>query len=266
MHPAPLKRIALITAIALSSTLLWAAAKPWLENPLRFAGYAIILWPALALVLQGAVAGVAWLMLDGVPERMAAILASWATFVIFWRPDIWYISMLPLFAGLWYLSARRIRNDITDRHKLRITTSLGTGMTPLYLGTFLMLSLGFYLLPAYHTVGAGDVSAGVQSQIQSAYDNPLITAQLDTLPAGMRVQVKADLSQQADVYVKRFLGPLGPFLPPLLAFALFLVLWSFLFIFRELAVWTGALLFWVLKTTKFVRIEEKDIKAQVLVL
>ncbi len=266
MQSASIKRIVIICAVALTATLVWATAKPWLENPLRFSGYAILLWPSLALVLASAVAGLAWMMLDSKTDRFAAILASWASFVIFWSPDIWYVSMLPLFALLWHLSATRIRDDLSDRHTIRIRTSLGAGLTPLMLGTFLMLSLGFYLLPAYHNVGASEVSVGLQGQLTDAYDNPLVVAQLNQLPPSMRAQVKADLSKNVDAYVKRFLGPLDAYVPPLLAFALFLVLWSVLFIYRELAIWFGLLLFRGLVASGFVRIVEKDVKAETLSL
>jgi len=266
MHAVSFKRIGLIVAVAASSAFVWSAALPWLKSPFLFSGWWVIVWPALALTLQGAVVGLAWMMLDGVLERLAAILASWATFVLFWHADIWYLTMLPVFAGLWYLSSRRIRNDLTDRHKVRVSTSLGAGISPAILGTFLMLSLGFYLLPAYHSVGASDVSTGIQGQIRSTYENPAVKQQLDQLPATQRAQVESDLSKNVDSWVKRFLGPLGPFLPPLLAFGLFLVLWSTLFIFRELSIWLGVILLWLLRSVGFVHVEEKDVKAEVLVL
>lgn len=266
MHAASLKRIGLIIAVALASVLVWATAKPWLESPFRFSGYSIVLWPALVFTIASAVTGLAWMMLESRWDRLAATLASWATFILFWSPDIWYLTMLPIFGFLWYLSSRRIRIDLLDRHKIHVSTSLGTGMMPLMLGTCLMLSLGFYLLPAYHTVGPHDVSVGIQSQIDSAYENPTVAEQLNQLPPAMRAQVKADLGKSVDDYAKKLLGPLGPFLPPLLAFGLFLVLWSVLFVFRELAIWSGAGIFRLLRLTTFVRIEEKDVKAEVLVL
>jgi|GEM_PF-5650745 len=266
MQAASIKRSIIICAVALSATLLWATAKPWLESPLRFSGYAVVVWPSLALVLASSITGLAWLMLESAKERLVATLASWATFIIFWSPNLWYLSMLPVFAGFWYLSAKRMRDDLADRHTIRIRTSLGAGLTPLMLGTFLMLSLGFYLLPAYNQVGVKEISVGIQNQISDTYKNPLVEAQLNQLPPSVRAQVKADLAKSVDAYVKRFLGPLGPFLPPLLAFGLFLVLWSVLFIYRELAIWFGAFLFFILTKTGFVRIVEKDVKAQSLAL
>lgn len=266
MESASYKRIGLIVAVAVSSTLVWATAKPWLESPVAFSGYMVLVWPALAVAFSSALTALAWMLLVRPIERIAAILASWASFIIFWVPDIWYVSVLPLFVFLWYESSRRIRNDVADRHKIRVSTSIGAGLTPLLLGTFLMISLGFYLLPAYHTVTPGRVSIGVQGWLEGAYSQPLVEQQLSQLPPSMQAQVKRDLAKNVDDWVKQILGPLGPFVPPLLAFALFLVLWSVSFIFREVAIWLGVLLFMILKSVGFIRVGEKDVKAEMLSL
>lgn len=266
MESASYKRIGLIIAVALSSTLVWATAKPWLESPVAFSGYMVLAWPAIAVVFASALTGLAWMLLVRPIERIATILASWVSFIFFWKPDIWYVSVLPLFVFLWYESSRRIRNDAGDRHKVRVSTSIGAGLTPLLLGTFLMISLGFYLLPAYHTVTPSRVSIGVQGWLEGAYNQPLVEQQLSQLPPSMQAQVKRDLAKSVDDWVKKVLGPLGPFVPPLLAFALFLVLWSVLFIFRELAIWLGVLLFMLFKAVRFIKVGEKDVKAEVITL
>jgi len=51
-----------------------------------------------------------------------------------------------------------------------------------------------------------------------------------------------------------------------LAFGLFLILWGLSWIFIWLSVLLGMLIFWILKKTKVVSIEERDIKAEVLIL
>ncbi len=266
MEAIPLKRISLICAVALSSALLWATAKPWLESPMRFASYTVIIWPSIALILSSAITAITWMLLERPIERVSAIVASWASFILFWSPDLWYISMLPLFAGLWYLASQRIRSDMSDRHSLRVSTSLGAGLTPLMLGTFLMISLGFYLLPSNHTVGVKEVSVGVQGYLKDAYTNPVLAAQLNQLPASMRAQVKSDIAKNVEMYIQKYLGPLGSFLPPLLAFGLFLVLWSVLFIYREGAIWCGVGIFAILKAVGFLKVATRSVQAEVIEL
>lgn len=260
------KRIALIVAVALTSALVWATTRPWLENPLAFSGYTILLWPTLALTLATSVTGLTWMFLVRPVERIAAILVSWVSFIFFWPADIWYVTMLPLFAILWYEASRRIRNDIEDRHKIRVSTSIGNGLTFVLLGFFLMISLGFYLLPAYHEITPERVSIGIQGWLEGSYTQPAIEKQLSQLPPSMQAQVKRDLAKSVDDWVKRILGPLGPFVPPLVAFVLFLVFWSVSFIFRELAIWLGVGLFRILKSTGFVTIGHKEVTSDILIL
>ncbi|MCC6405177.1 MAG: hypothetical protein IT405_02205 [Candidatus Yanofskybacteria bacterium] len=260
------KRIGLIVAVVLCATLTWATARPWLESPDRFSSFMAALWPSVAVVLLAAVAANAWMLLPRPVERLAAMLASWATFILFWRPDIWYLSVLPVLLFFWYEASRRIQGDMVDRRRLRVNATLGQGVKFILLGAFLMISLGFYLLPSSQQADFRVVSKGLQSSLESTYDQPLVQQQLSQLPAGMQAQVKRDLARFVDDWVKRVLGPLGPLVPPILAFALFLALWSVSFIFREVAIWTGVGIFALLKATKFVRVEEQDVKAEVLSL
>lgn len=266
MDRAAYKRVALIVAVTLSSALVWATAKPWLESPLAFTGYMVLLRPALAVIFASAVTSLAWMLLSRPIDRLAAILASWVSFIFFWSPDIWYVTVLPLFVLMWYESSRRIHNDTEDRRRIRVRSTLGSGITLILLGIFLMISLGFYLLPQYHTVTPRRVSLGIQSWLEGAYDQPLIENQLSQLPPSLQSQVKRDLARVVDDWVHRILGPLGPFVPPILAFALFLVFWSVSFIFREAAIWLGAFMYRGLKAAGFVRIEEKEVKSQVMTL
>jgi hypothetical protein len=208
------------------------------------------------------------MMLDRTLDHLAAILGSWASFIAFWRPDIWYLSVLPLFVLLWWESGRRMRDDMDDRRKLRVNATLGRGVKLILLGAFLMISLGFFLLPSTRTISASYVSEGVQQQVDAAYDNPLVQSQLATeeFPPAFQQQVRADLLGRVDTFMRNVLGPLGRFIPPILAFVLFLAMWSVSFIFREVAIWLGVFLFSLLRIVGFVRIEERDVKAQVIAL
>ena len=63
-----------------------------------------------------------------------------------------------------------------------------------------------------------------------------------------------------------FLKPYFRYAPPLLAFGLFLILWGLSWFFVWLSVLVGMGIFWILKKTGIVRIEEKDVKAEVLIV
>lgn len=260
------KRIAVIVAVIIAATLAWWATHAWLTGPGRFSDLSVMLWPAFALSLLGAVAGLGWALLERSVDCMAAILGSWAAFILFWAPDIWYLSVLPLFMLLWWESGRRMRDDLSDRRKVRINATLGRGVKLTLLGAFLMVSLGFYLLPSTRAIDLASVSTSVQGQVDEAYDNPIVQSQLasEQFPEAFHQQVREDLLARVDSLLRQWVGPLAPYLPPILAFVLFLALWSVSFILREASIWLGVLLFGILKTARFVRIENEQVPHEVM--
>ncbi len=266
MQPSNIKRIALITAVVVCATITWATAKPWLEDPLRFSGWVVIVVPAIAVSLLAAVTGVAWALLPGRLDRVAAILASWASLIIFWKPDVWYVSALPLFLLLWYEASRRIRNDLANRRRVLIKAVLGRGLTFILLGAFLMISVGFYLLPASREADLKTISDGIQSGLEDAYDSPFVRDQLADLPPSMQNQFKSDIARSVDEWVHKWLGPVAGYVPPFLAFALFLTLWSTGFLFREIAAWAGVGIWMLLRATKFITVTEEDGKVESVTL
>jgi hypothetical protein len=258
------KRISISVAVVVVSMLTWWVSRSWLNAGSPFTDYSGALWPAILLTLQAAVVGLAWMLLDRPLDRLAAILASWASFILFFTPNIWYVSALPVFVAFWYVGSRRIQHDIHERSKLRVWSGLDRGVRLVLLGSYLMISLGFFLLPVSKATDVNAISKGIQGTATSTYDSQLVKDQLGQLPQSQQTVVKEQLGSQIDAQVHRWLGPLGPYLPPILAFGLFLVLWGFSFIFRELGLALAVALFALLKATGFVTVGEKDVKAEVI--
>jgi hypothetical protein len=260
------KRIGTVLTVVILATLTWGATHEWLAGPHPFSDVMAMIRPAIALCVLAAVTGLAFAILSSRWDRWAIILASWATFIFFWPPDIWYVSALPLFVLFWHEAARRISDDLVDRRKVRISATLGRGVKLILLGAFLMVSVGFYLLPANREADLGVVSRGVQGALESAYDAPIVEQQLAELPPALQAQFRRDVAEYVDTAVQDWLGPYQGVVPPFLAFALFLALWSVSFVLKELAIWLGHGLLIILRLTKFVGIEERDVKAEKLVL
>jgi len=260
------KRISFIIVVVAIATITWWFTHQWLVGPHPFSDFMSMIKPAVALSVLGMAVGLAFTLLPSRWDRWAIILASWATFIFFWQPDIWYVSALPLFALLWHEAARRISDDLVDRHKLRISATLGRGVKLILLGAFLMVSVGFYLLPANRLAGLSGVTEGVQGALESAYNIPVIEHQLSELPPALQAQFRRDLAESVDTTVQDWLGPYQRFVPPFLAFALFLALWSVSFALREVSIVLGQGVLAIMRATKFVSIQERDVKAQKLVL
>ena len=74
-----------------------------------------------------------------------------------------------------------------------------------------------------------------------------------------------DINASVDASIGRvnaFLKPYQPYFPPLLAFGLFIILWGVMFLIHWLGKLWALLIFYLIKKTKFIIIQEIDVKAQ----
>ncbi len=156
-------------------------------------------------------------------------------------------------------------SEINERNKINIRRSLNTGLFPVVMAFFLIVSFA-----AYQSPGIKNLKNAKQLPSQSEV---FIRSIIEKV-AGSYVQASPSekqgiinqVSGQAMQGLNDFLRPYFKYSPPLVAFGLFLVLWGLSWIFVWLGVLLGMILFWVLKKTGVVRIEEKDVKAEVLVV
>jgi len=89
---------------------------------------------------------------------------------------------------------------------------------------------------------------------------------LDQVNSQQKELVLNQVTQEMVREINLFLEPYFQYAPPALAFGLFLVLWGVGWVFTWLAVFLGMLLFQILQKTKFFRIEERDVRAEAIVI
>lgn len=260
------KRLVLIGSVIGLAILTWRTSYRWLEVQGQFGEFSAYVWPLMAVIVFTAAIGLALMLLTSRWDRLALITASWATFALFFPPSVWYVSALPVFLAFWMGASRNIHRELEDRHTIRVWGVIGAGTRWLLLGTFLMVSLGFYSLRTGGVITLNTVSSGIRRSVDSAYDSSLVRGQLADLPPSLQAQVRRDVANYIDSFVRRWLSPLVPYLPPLLAFLLFLVLWSVVGLVRFPVLWLASGLFALMKTTGFVSVREKDVKAEVVTL
>lgn len=259
------KRLTLIGMVIGTAAITWWSAQQWLASG-SLSDWRVFLVPLILIVVYAAITGIALTMLSSKWDRLAVITASWATFVLFFPANIWYLSALPLFFLFLMEASRRSRRELEERHKFRVRSVIGVGTKFILLGVFLMVSLGFFSLQAERDVTLQTVSEGVQRSVDSAYDSSIVQRQLDGLSSSVQAQLRRDVARSVDSFVQRWLGPLVPFLPPLLAFALFLILWSLVGLVREPVIWLASGFLTLMKRTGFVSVAEQQVPKEVISL
>ncbi len=173
------------------------------------------------------------------------------------------IGIFTLF-NLW--SANRVRREVVERKIMNIPDTFYHGLTAVVLGLFVMTSFAAYQSPLLSQIADANQLPG---QTQVFFQQIIDKAVGNKIPAETSVQrnqVVNQFASQAFQELNKALKPYFQFTPPLLAFGLFVILSGLSFIFIWLGVVVGMILFWILKKTRVVKIEERDVKAEVLVI
>lgn len=165
-----------------------------------------------------------------------------------------------------YWSAARVRREVGERRVLNIPDAFYHGLFPVILGLFIMISFAAYQSPLAEEIKGADQLPN-QSQIffQQIVDKT-IGQKINATDPAQRERLIKEISSQTFQEVNSFLRPYFQYAPPVLAFGLFLILWGLSFVFIWLGGAVGMLLYWILKMTRVVRVEEHDVKAEVLVI
>ena len=162
-------------------------------------------------------------------------------------------------------AVNKVQSEMLGRVKLNIRMALTHGLYPVIIGLFLMMSFA-----AYQSQLAKDIEKSKQfpSQIQTFFQQ-ISGKMYSTKIEGTPKQKQAIFQQiAAETYlgINSLFQPYFRYAPPLLSFALFLILLGLSWVFAWVGIGVGLLLFWILKKTKLLKIEERDAKAEVLVV
>ncbi len=172
--------------------------------------------------------------------------------------------LIALGFNLW--SATRVRREINERRILNITDAFYHGLMPVVLGLFVMVSFAAYRSPILNEIKtAQQLPSQTQIFFQQIVDNTIGQKIKATTP-GQRQQVINEIASQTFQEINNIMKPYFRYAPPILAFGLFLILWGLSFLFVWLGIVVGLALFWILKKTGVVRVENQDVSAEVLVV
>ena len=157
------------------------------------------------------------------------------------------------------------KSEMNERNKINIRRSLSVGLFPIVMAFFLIISFA-----AYQSPGIKNLKNAKQLPSQSeVFIKTIIEKTAGSYVEGSPSEKQGiinQISNQTLQSINDFLRPYFKYSPPVVAFGLFLVLWGISWIFVWLSVLLGMLIFWILKKTRVITIEEKDVKAEVLII
>lgn len=169
-----------------------------------------------------------------------------------------------LLLGLYSLSNSEA--EISQRTKINIKRIIQHGAWPVIMGLFLLTSFVAYQSTSVQKLKDTDrLPSQTEVFIRSVIENT-VGRQIQATNPAEKQSIINQVTQETLNQINSFFKPYFQYAPPIVALGLFLVLWGFSWIFVWLSVLLGMLIFWILKKTNIVKIEERDVKAEVLII
>ena len=264
MNKLPTKLIIWHGVVLVLSLMFWGYGS-WLSSEVisakSFDGLAVLY---LILLLTAVVMGIALFQKKIWVLTLGGIVGAIYLFQFgFTRLNLLGVGIF-LFLGLY--SSVNSRAEIGQRTKINMRRIIQHGSLPVILGLFILISFVAYQSSFAEELGKSErLPSASQNFIRSIVEQT-VGRQIKTNNEAEKQNIITQITSETFGEINTFLKPYFQYAPPLVAFGLFLVLWGLSWIFIWLSVLLGMLIFWILKKTKVVSIEEKDVKAEVLVV
>lgn len=267
------KSILLLGPVSISAFLFWLWAEPWIANPFQLSQTEIWLKPLLALGFLAAFVGLSFLLIKNGWFKFAASVLAGLPFLFVFDFNKFYLVAFALIVLLHSSAAKKIGKQVTERVKIDIREIMGHGLPSVITPILLLVSFAFFFSPGLqaspHTyeIGVG-ASAARQELPPTAHEVisrivvGLLGGELEQLPPEERQKTEKLLVEQVFDRFNQILGPYFKFLPPILAFGLFLILQGLSFVFVWLGTLIAMLLFWILKKLGLIQIVTTQVEAE----
>ena len=253
--------------VAVTSFWMWVSTHSWLQGSLldiqNRANLAILssLFVVLLVILSMGLI----LFRDSLWSVFLGLIVGMTYSLVFGISNLNLVGIFILVL-LFYYAQDIVRGEIDERIKMNSRILIKKGMGSFITAFFVLASFAAYQSPAIETFkDIKELPSSSNVFIKSIVAQTL-SGQLDEASPSQKETVLNQVTQEITREANRALQPYFQYAPPALAFGLFLVLWGVGWIFVWIAVLFGILLFKILQKTKFFKIEERDIKAEGIII
>jgi hypothetical protein len=256
------KKAILIIAVGIVACLFWFWAKPWIDSPARFLEVGIWLKPLIMFAILTSAIGLSFLLIkDYVLKILTSVLAGLPFFFVFGFNQF-YLGAFVLMILLFMYGMKNIQAEAGERTKINIRIIMQRGLPRIVTAMLVMISFAFFFSPNIQASAKNKQLPPSFKQVIERTVDSFLGGQVENLSPQEKEQVKSQTVSQVLDQFTVFLGPYVQYLPPILAFGLFLILQGLSFIFVWLAVLISTLLFATLKKTGFFKISAVSVEAE----
>lgn len=155
--------------------------------------------------------------------------------------------------------------EIDQRTKINSWMIVRRSAPGVVLAFFVLISFAAYQSPVAKGIAEAEQLPSASGQLMRSIIASVIGSQIEAR-GQEKENVINEVERQTFQELNNLLKPYFRYAPPLLAFGLFLILWGLSWIFVWLSMFMGMGIFWILKKIGFIKIEERDVKSEVLVI
>ncbi len=259
------KKLGILFLVFIAAIFFWSSSEQWIRNPV-WSLVDVQPWvvPVLTLIVLAASLGIAFMLLDTIWLKIGASALSALPFLALFGFQPLYLVAALVLVILHLNAIQSVADETKNRIKVNARLIVRRGMSMIILPHLLLISFAYYQTPAVKDAGKDlKLPKSIQQAITSTTEL-FVGPQLEQLSAEQRAQVQNQVTTQLMIQLTNIAKPYLGYLPPLLAFGLFLALQGLSPIFFWLASYLALGLFTLLKSIKFFVIEEKDVKAETI--
>ncbi len=259
------KLIVWLVMVGILSGLFWWDAKIWLQGSLFDSSNYKPSLVVLLVILAGFIS-VGFMLFQVYWSSIVAGVLLGTGYIDFFGINPVNIVTAALILLLFFHSHASTVEELTQRTKINAKMALKRGVSPLLLAIFLLLSFGAYQSPAIKSFeNLKQLPTSTEEFIRGIV-NAAVGAQIKEASPGNINQMLNQVTREVTAQINSIARPYFTYLPPVLAFGLFITLWSLIWLFAWLSLLVGMAVFFLWKRIGWFKIEEKDVKAEVLVV
>jgi hypothetical protein len=258
------KNTGILISITALSVLFWYLADQWILSPTRLGD--VQLWASLlaSFVVLVSLMAISFLILNKQIFRGLLVLLVLVPFFLFFEFSFYYLLSSVLMFWFAVYSTKLVKDEAVERTKINIRMILRRGIPPMLTGFFIMISFAYFLSPAVQSIAEREELPPTFNQAVRQVFNVMFKGELEELTPMEREQSETHFVNQVVIEANEVIKPFFGYMPPVIAFGLFLVLQGLSLIFVWLAIAVGIIAFSILKRLNFFRITETQVKSEVL--
>lgn len=234
--------------------LFWFNLNLWLNNPFSFSETSFrinySLFAVLALfIVSVSLISLSFLLFDDKWCKLSFIGLIFLTFIFVFGYHKLYLASFALSFLFLDLAIRRFKTEVEQHVKINIWHIMQRASHGIITAFLIFVSFAYFLTPLVQEAAyKKELPPTAQKIVSFVVENFANSQNLD--PSLLKTVEKQTIGQ-----LNTFLKPYYKFLPPILAFGLFLILKGFSFLFVWLSSLMSVLMFWIFKKSGIVSLE-----------